>query len=103
MRLRELISDIYDGDVDNSFMDLDINSISCDSRTVQKESLFIALKGLTHDGTEFLDEVIHKGIRVIATIKGIQDSHAEKRICYLAVEDTHQFLREVVRRFYGNP
>lgn len=102
MFLKELLKDIYSGPLPrgNFFpRQLAIRGIGSDSRAVEKDSLFVALKGTRHDGAQFIDEAIKKGARVVAA------SHppAEKRadVFFLHVDDPHKFLYEVTRRFYG--
>ncbi len=107
--LKELLKDIYSGPLprgprgslweESSRRQLAIRGIGSDSRTVEKDSLFVALKGAKHDGAQFIDEAIKKGARVVAS------SHppAKKRadVLFLHVDDPHKFLHEVTRRFYG--
>ena len=38
-----------------------ITSISFDSRKIEKDSLFIAVKGLNSDGHKYIDETISNG------------------------------------------
>ena len=76
-----------------------IAAISCDSRTTGKDSLFVALKGSKQDGTQFIDEAIKKGARVVASSHPPAEKH--KGVLFLQVDDPHKFLHEVTRRFYG--
>lgn len=106
MLLKELLKDIYAGPFPRGprgspreESSLRVTAIGCDSRTTGQGSLFVALKGTMQDGTQFIDEAIKKGARVVAS------SHppAQKRedVLFLQVEDPHKFLHEVTRRFYG--
>ena len=38
-----------------------INGISIDSREIEKNDIFIPIKGQKHDGHEFIDQVLKKG------------------------------------------
>ncbi len=103
MRLGELLKDIY-RDVQNiSYLNWDIQAISCDSRRVEKDSLFVALKGTSLDGASFIESAIDKGARVIAVERKTQLKIIHPDVCYLYVDDAHQFLRDLAKRFYGNP
>lgn len=44
-----------------NLMAQDIHDITADSRAVLKGSLFVAIKGVHHDGTAYIDEAIKKG------------------------------------------
>ncbi len=104
MRLEQLLGSQYQGQLFNSsFKELDIESISSDSRQVKENSLFVALKGTSANGINYIPEAIQKGARVIATSEQVALPLPAKDICLLHVDDPHHFLREVARRFYGNP
>lgn len=104
MRLEQLLGNQYQGQLIHSSMkELDIEAISSDSRQVKKNSLFIAAKGLNTSGVNYIPEAIQKGARVIATSEQVEWPWATKDICLLRIDDPHDFLREVARRFYGNP
>ena len=64
MKLAELLRDVpvvsMAGDPD-----VDITSISADSRLVRKGSLFVAIPGLQQDGAKFIDQAIQKGAAAV--------------------------------------
>ena len=99
MLLKELLKNVYDGALDAASGHREIFAVGSDSRTVEKDSLFVALKGSRQDGTDFIEEAIRRGARVIAA------SHVPSRqrsdVVFLRVADPRHFLREVTRRFYG--
>ncbi len=82
-------------------MDIDIVSLAFDSRKIDKGSLFVAQKGLTYDGHQFIKEAIKKG--AIAVV--YQDSITSKNqnITFIKVEDSSQSLAIVASNFYDNP
>ena len=67
-----------------------------DSRKVQKGQTFIALKGLTVDGHDFIESAIKNGASKIICEKDIDFD-----IPYEKVEDTDKYLREILHREYG--
>ncbi|MDY6071387.1 MAG: UDP-N-acetylmuramoyl-L-alanyl-D-glutamate--2,6-diaminopimelate ligase [Bacilli bacterium] len=67
-----------------------------DSRKVQKGQTFIALKGLTVDGHDFIESAIKNGASKIICEKDIDFD-----IPYEEVEDTDKYLREILHREYG--
>ncbi len=64
--------------------DLEIFSVTCDSRKVQKGDLFIALKGTAVDGKDYLDQAISKGAAA-------------------AISTDRAGLAIIADRFYGHP
>lgn len=67
-----------------------------DSRKVQKGQTFIALKGLTVDGHDFIENAIKNGASKIICEKDIDFD-----VPYEKVEDTDKYLREILHREYG--
>lgn len=98
MLLDELLKDIYPTELEDS-RSYPISSICCDSRTAEKDSLFIAMKGAQHDGAAFVEEAIRRGARVIVSNNG--SLHKRNGVLFLHVADPQQFLRSVTQRFYG--
>ena len=52
-----------------------IKNISTDTRTIQKGSMFIAIKGKNFDGNDFIDDALYKGaVIVIADNKRLKNN-----------------------------
>ena len=68
-----------------------------DSRKVQKGQTFIALKGLTVDGHDFIESAIKNGASKIICEKDI-----DYDIPYEKVDDTDKYLREILLKEYGD-
>ncbi len=71
-----------------------IRSISTDSRCINKNDLFLALKGENYDGTEFVDEAVKKGACAIIAQKG--DS-VLTQIPVIKVKDTLRALSDLAK------
>lgn len=56
-----------------SLQNFRIQNITLDSRQVQKGSLFIAIKGDTHDGHEFIEKAIQAGAAAVVSEKKITE------------------------------
>tara|TARA_B100001013_G_scaffold191467_1_gene115597 strand:+ start:460 stop:1812 length:1353 start_codon:yes stop_codon:yes gene_type:complete len=69
---------------------LNINGISIDSRSIEKGNIFIALKGPSFDGHNYLREAEKKGASSFVVEK-VFDS----RKTYILVEDTYKFLDDL--------
>lgn len=78
-----------------------VANIQFDSRRVEKNGIFIAIKGSVSDGHEFIDNVIAKGVKVIVChdlpINRIND------VCYVVVRDSNEALAIIASNFYDNP
>ena len=81
--------------------DIDISNITCDSRQVEKGSLFVAVKGEKIDGHSFVDEVSEKGVS--AVLCEVLPQKLKENVCYIIVDDTRQELSNVSCEFYDNP
>ena len=82
-------------------LDIRISSISLNSKNIEPNSLFVALKGNVIDGHIFIDEVIEKGANIIICEKNPKEFKAG--ITYIKVEDTHETLGIIASNFYNNP
>lgn len=66
-----------------------------DSRKVVKGQTFVAIKGLTVDGHDFIDKAIENGATKIICEKDL-----EQDIEYEKVDDTSEYLKEILVRDY---
>lgn len=103
MQLGRLLEGLYKGELPCDVRQWEIAAIRCDSRKVRPNDLFVAVKGLTYDGVDFVDEAIRQGARVIVSDRENKPSTAVAQVYYAYVDDTKQFLPQLVRRFYGCP
>ena len=76
-----------------------VESIAYDSRRVQRNGLFVALRGEKSDGHQFIEQAIEKGSSVIVTEQEVQHAHAT---C-IVVENTRQALADLAATFYDRP
>jgi UDP-N-acetylmuramoyl-L-alanyl-D-glutamate--2,6-diaminopimelate ligase len=80
-------------------LDRAVESIAYDSRRVQRNGLFVALRGKKTDGHEFIGHAIEKGASVIVTER--EEQHP--RVTCLLVENTRIALADLSANFYGHP
>src|SRR4029077_14845505 len=80
-------------------LDRPVESIAYDSRRVQKNGLFVALRGEKSDGHDFIGQAIEKGATVIVTEREEKDSRAT---C-LVVESTRSAMADLSAAFYRKP
>lgn len=83
--------------------DVEINSVSADSREVGPGGLFVALRGLHSDGHDFIDSALDKGCRAIVVSKGHSLHRDREGLCVIEVVDTYQTYGEIAAAYYGHP
>src|SRR5881296_680938 len=76
-----------------------VESIAYDSRRVQRDGLFVALRGETSDGHEFIGQAIERGASVIVA----EREEKNPRATCLLVENTRPALADLAATFYGLP
>ena len=105
MRLKDLLSGIYTGQLAQGFADYEISSLSCDSRTIQQNCLFVALAGNQFNGNDFIRDAVARGaVVVVRSGNNPQDVLIlPDHVCVLDVDDPKKFLSDLALRFYGNP
>ena len=81
--------------------DLSIKDIVFDSRKAKEGALFVAIKGFTMDGHDFIDKVLEQGCKVIVSEKEVKTDLEE--VTVILVENTSAALAELAANFYGNP
>src|SRR4029453_11326172 len=79
--------------------DRTVENIAYDSRRVQRNGMFVALRGEKSDGHEFIGQAIEKGASVIVAEREEQNPRAT---C-LVVENTRTALADFAATFYGYP
>ena len=77
----------------------EITNISCDSRKIKKNGLFIAIKGYNFDGNNYIEEAIKNGCVSVIT----DDINTNYNINTIRVEDSRKSLSIISNNFYNNP
>src|SRR5438045_2097619 len=76
-----------------------VEGIAYDSRRVQRDGLFVALRGEKSDGHDFIGQAIEKGAAVIVADRAEKQSRAT---C-VVVENTRSVMADLAARFYNFP
>ena len=84
--------------VDHIGQDIEITSLSCDTRTMEPGALFVALPGYHWDGSDFIKEALQKGAVAVLCSKCPEEPGP-----YLLVEDTRAALATVSANWFGHP
>lgn len=74
---------------------LTIKKIDTDSRVVDSDSLFVALKGENNDGHNYIEDVINKGCRAIL----VSDEKKNYGVTSILVKDTKIALGDIARYY----
>jgi len=78
-----------------------ISNVAFDSRKVNKNSLFVAVKGQQTDGHKYIDQVIDKGVKCIVVEDWQKD--VSKEIIQIQVKHSAKALAILACNFYDNP
>jgi UDP-N-acetylmuramoyl-L-alanyl-D-glutamate--2,6-diaminopimelate ligase len=98
MQLKVLARAIAPGRVIGS-LDREVESIAYDSRRVQGNTLFVAIRGEKSDGHQFVDQAIEQGASVIVAEREI----SSPRATCLVVDNSRSALADLSAAFYGMP
>ncbi|WP_456437076.1 UDP-N-acetylmuramoyl-L-alanyl-D-glutamate--2,6-diaminopimelate ligase [Psychroserpens sp.] len=80
---------------------VDVNAIHFDSRAVSNGDVFVAIKGTTVNGHEYIEKAISLG--AIAVVCEALPDHIQNGITYIEVEDTSSALAYMASNYYENP
>lgn len=77
----------------------EIKGITDNSRNVKKDFLFVAIKGLTVDGHDYIPKAIASGAKVIVGTKDLKLNGVK----YVKVKDSRKELGILASKWYGDP
>src|SRR5712691_11272695 len=76
-----------------------VESIAYDSRRVQRNGLFVAMRGEKSDGHDFIGQAVEKGASVIVAEREEYPAAAGRATC-VVVENTRPALADLAAAFY---
>lgn len=82
-------------------MDKKVSGITMDSRQVKPGYIFVAVKGTSVDGHEYIEQSIKKGASVIICEQ--LPEHLNNAVTYVVVNNSSIALGITASNFYGNP
>ena len=80
---------------------ISVENLSYDSREIERNSIFFAIKGEIYNGFDYIDESIKKG--AIAILCDRIPIKIDKRLVYIIVENVEIALGIISSNFYDNP
>lgn len=81
--------------------DVMVSNVQFDSRKVGSGDVFVAVKGFSSDGHDFIDQAIEQGA-VAVVLEDLPSKHADG-VHYIVVEDSSVALGIIAANFYDNP
>ncbi|HSL90424.1 MAG TPA: UDP-N-acetylmuramoyl-L-alanyl-D-glutamate--2,6-diaminopimelate ligase [Ignavibacteriaceae bacterium] len=106
MELTELLNSVNVIQVLGEIQRQDVGSIEYDSRKVKKNSVFVAIKGFSADGHNFVMDAINKGAiaAVIENDKAVPDEiFIHNKAAKILVNNSRIALSELSKGFYKDP
>ena len=83
-------------------LNIPISGVNIDSRRIEKDHLFIAVKGTQVDGHSFIDKAISQGATAVLVCNPIPEVIPEG-VTFVRVADTEDAVGKVATMFYGDP
>ncbi len=104
MRAQELIESLGICYLSSNLEDFEVGGVSCNSKQVSNNFIFVAIKGTHIDGHEFIQEAIDKGAKAVI----VQNSRTyeltnARETSFIVVKDTRKSIANLAAKFYGNP
>ena len=86
-------------------LDLEIQGIESNSKKIEKGFLFVAIKGFTVDGHDYIENAIENGaIAVVVDIScDLKKLKIPSNVTLIVSNNTREFLSFASANFYGNP
>lgn len=100
-KLEELLEGVDVIEVRGSITDSIVETISFDSRHIKPGTLFIAVKGTTNDGHQFIAGTIEAG--AMGVVCESIPENTSSSVCYIKVANSSKALGIIASNFYGRP
>lgn len=99
MKLSELLKKISDLKVELKY-DFEVNGLAYDSRKVNQNYIFFAIKGYKDDGNKFVNSALSNGAKLIVTS---EKSEEQNGINYIYTENVRRLMAQFSCAFYDYP
>jgi UDP-N-acetylmuramoyl-L-alanyl-D-glutamate--2,6-diaminopimelate ligase len=80
---------------------VNVSGIAIDSRKVEKDFVFVAIRGEQSDGHAFIDKAIASGAKAIVCEQ--MPAAFQENVTYLIVNNTHESVAYMAHNFYDEP
>jgi UDP-N-acetylmuramoyl-L-alanyl-D-glutamate--2,6-diaminopimelate ligase len=102
MKLSKLLTTLSDNEV-HGYVDVEITGLAQDSRQVKPGDLFVAVKGLTANGHDFIPHAIRRGAIAVAVEREPPAFPLVPPVPLVLVPDSRQALAHLAAAFHGYP
>jgi len=104
MKLKQLLKSIGSYHNYSNLEDFEVAGISCNSKNIKDNFVFIAIKGTCEDGHKFIQEAIGKGAKTVVLESEIhRATESPAKVNFIKVNDARKALAKLAAEFYGNP
>ncbi|MFW5961512.1 MAG: UDP-N-acetylmuramoyl-L-alanyl-D-glutamate--2,6-diaminopimelate ligase [bacterium] len=100
MKLNNLLNNI-DFEVIRGDLEKNIVEISYDSREIEENNLFIAIKGFETDGHQYIAQAVENGASAVIIENEISEYQPETS--YIKVKNSRRVMAEIAKNFFNNP
>ncbi len=100
LKLKEIIANSK-CEIVNGSSNIDIKGIQQDSRKVSKDNMFVAIKGFTVDGHDYLQEAIENGANCLVVQKDVEIDIGD--ITLIKVDSTIEALARFSSKYFKEP
>ena len=99
MKIKELVKELkYEVLAGNE--EAEVTTLVCDSRKVEKGSVFVCISGSVRDAHEFIPDVVQKGATAIIVEKDVE---LPENVTVIKVEDSRLALAYMSAAYFGYP
>jgi UDP-N-acetylmuramoyl-L-alanyl-D-glutamate--2,6-diaminopimelate ligase len=98
-----LLSKIFKGTDVKVNEDIDIKYITSDSRKIEKDNMFVAIKGFEQDGHKYIESAISKGATAVLVDEDRYDEFKNLDVVVLTAKNTRFILGKIANNFYDTP
>ena len=99
MKLKELLRDV-DYELVQGNLEIELKDIAYDSRKVNKDTAFVAMKGFRVDGHDYIDKAISLGCLCLIVE---EDVYVGEDVTVVKLKDTRTDLSKISRTLFGYP
>ncbi len=90
-----------EGDAASSFLELPVTGVTDDSRSVERGTCFVAVKGLVHDGHDHLSGAVAAGACAVVVDRDYRLAGDLGGVVVVRAEDTRVAIARLASAFYG--
>jgi len=101
MKIKELIKVLDLRKVPANLVNIEVEGIAYDSRKIKENFIFVALKGTSSDGHQFINDATARGAKII--IVNRKSAVLPSDVSEIMVDDTRKALHALATEFYGHP